>query len=1031
LAQVDHAIATWIREYAKPGTSDWAQAENSLLRILLDLAIIEPEELTPVDGESDVVANALARALGNTVRSAHYSTDYLATLSALAFAAAGNFASASVLAQRASQNKEPGPAEHWMMQVLAEPCLRLSEKRPPFGLAGYAQLTDHALESGAQDDFGKAAEALDVAFRESFEALTRTDRYLLLFWRQIHRRFEELSVARVLRDLGFPNQAYISELVGFAHSLFYPSQARTLREQPIVQSDEPVLITLPTSAGKSLLGEIALVDRLSSLQGSRRLAVYLAPYRALTDQLQRRMKRRLQKGRIGIQCEIRRGGYLADTKPIDVNAPTIVVATPEAFDALLRLRPELYERLAACVFDEFHLIEQQDRGLRYEGLLGRILCGATGDRQPKIVALSAVIKDAARITDWLRIKENSVAQLSWRPATRRLAIADAGGHLTYFSPDERLPGHREGDSTWSGELDQSLHKLTVPSVNYASIWKEYNERVAENVAKVAVEQWERFQQPVLVLASSRDQTKRIAHIAAANLPPVDKDTQAFQLADQIHSRFSYLHTLQRCLAHQTAYHNASLPDWVRSKLEGLIDGKGLRIVTATTTLAEGVDLPFRVVVFADWRFFIFGKQQPMPKLLFQNIAGRCGRAWKFIEGDTIIVDIPDKKYSDYPDRYREYMKRYVIPSPYPLRSSVEKALRSGKRLVLDSTIATLESQFTAHLGACPPSEEIEQQFAHALYASSEDRAISYIGGKIVQLTEDMISEPSYPVMERRSPLKLTKFGEVALQTGLSPRSAITLAHFVRDFVPPQEPGKGKGVRDRYNIKWEPTVAAMWKMVCGPSRIQELESGRRRSVDRRNRPVKTSNFVELCLAWTSGKPIELIAFLALGTKSERRPKAQRWLSEEEPNLTQAFEEEIEQIAVFCTQYLGGQWSWIFRGASTIAEHLNAAGLAEEMTELSTRLQYGVKYLASADMLKQRCPVDRAKLDWLIESFILYTFTPLDAFEVDRFLEWLLENHEWLAGQTCTPFSRTRVNAEDLDELRDFLRDVIGQDRTRPA
>jgi len=212
LARVDRDIAAWIRRYADPQIANWVEAENALTRILLDLALIDPDNLMPADGESDVVANALARALGNCVREAPYSTDYLATLSALAFAAAGNFPNASVFAQRAQQNKNPGPIERWLIMLLASPRLDFSAAAPT-GFTSYAQFIDHALKGGFQEDFGKARAELEVTCRESFESIARTDRYLLLFLQQIHNRFEELSAARILREIGFPNQAYIPELL--------------------------------------------------------------------------------------------------------------------------------------------------------------------------------------------------------------------------------------------------------------------------------------------------------------------------------------------------------------------------------------------------------------------------------------------------------------------------------------------------------------------------------------------------------------------------------------------------------------------------------------------------------------------------------------------------------------------------------------------------------------------------------------------------------------------------------------------------
>jgi hypothetical protein len=40
LGRVDRSIAAWIRRYAQADVSDWTVAENALMRILLDFALI-------------------------------------------------------------------------------------------------------------------------------------------------------------------------------------------------------------------------------------------------------------------------------------------------------------------------------------------------------------------------------------------------------------------------------------------------------------------------------------------------------------------------------------------------------------------------------------------------------------------------------------------------------------------------------------------------------------------------------------------------------------------------------------------------------------------------------------------------------------------------------------------------------------------------------------------------------------------------------------------------------------------------------
>lgn len=209
LARVDHSIAAWIRQYSHAEVEEWMRSENTLMRILLNAAIISPEAIFPTDGVSDDVANAIARAIGNCDREAPYSTGYLKTLSALAFGAAGNFSCASILARKRLNDPNLGLAEQWMMRVLSSRRLDFAQSLPPRVFVNYARLVEHALADGRQEDFDESTLVLQAACLESLDALTSTDKYLLLFWRQIHKRFEELSAARLLKQRDFPNQAYI------------------------------------------------------------------------------------------------------------------------------------------------------------------------------------------------------------------------------------------------------------------------------------------------------------------------------------------------------------------------------------------------------------------------------------------------------------------------------------------------------------------------------------------------------------------------------------------------------------------------------------------------------------------------------------------------------------------------------------------------------------------------------------------------------------------------------------------------------
>src|SRR3972149_3195349 len=103
-------------------------------------------------------------------------------------------------------------------------------------------------------------------------------------------------------------------------------------------------------------------------------------------------------------------------------------------------------------------------------------------------------------------------------------------------------------------------------------------------------------------------------------------------------------------------------------------------------------------------------------------------------------------------------------------------------------------------------------------------------------------------------LQLTEFGEVSLKTGLSPKSAISLARFLKGYTEITETGKDKKARNQYDIKWEPIIASIWGRH---STIQELQHYQ---IGIRGFPIKNESILLTTMAWISGTPIELIAFI---------------------------------------------------------------------------------------------------------------------------------------------------------------------------
>jgi ATP-dependent DNA helicase len=169
----------------------------------------------------------------------------------------------------------------------------------------------------------------------------------------------------------------------------------------------------------------------------------------------------------------------------------------------------------------------------------------------------------------------------------------------------------------------------------------FEDKNYENLVYLCQYMWEREEQPVLCVCATRETTRRAASELGKRFEatvPTPPETQ--KAVDLITTKYPHYTHLKRALLSGVAYHNASLPHDLRAAIEDATWHKELRCVVSTTTLAEGIDLPFRVTILADWVRHKGKTQVPYSPLLVRNIAGRCGRVGYFTEGDIVIYDNP-------------------------------------------------------------------------------------------------------------------------------------------------------------------------------------------------------------------------------------------------------------------------------------------------------------------------------------------------------------------------------------------------------
>jgi helicase len=132
------------------------------------------------------------------------------------------------------------------------------------------------------------------------------------------------------------------------------------------------LVTSVTATGKTLIGELAGVENILRNKGK---LLYLVPLVALANQKYDQFTKRYSN--LGIQTSIRVGSARIKASKNDKSKRTldsdIIIGTYEGIDYILRTGgADMLGQVGTIVVDEVHTIEDEERGHRLDGVIGRL-----------------------------------------------------------------------------------------------------------------------------------------------------------------------------------------------------------------------------------------------------------------------------------------------------------------------------------------------------------------------------------------------------------------------------------------------------------------------------------------------------------------------------------------------------------------------------------------------------------------------------------------------------------------------------------
>ena len=357
--------------------------------------------------------------------------------------------------------------------------------------------------------------------------------------------------------------------------------------------NQNLLVIAPTSSGKTFIGEMAAITQ--TIHHKR--TIYLVPLRTLAEEKYRRFKKMYNP--CGIDVVISSRDRKEDDNRIGSGRFEIAIMVYEKFRYFLLKYPAFLSGVSLVIIDEMQIINDPVRGPLLEEILVYL---QKQEQRMKIICLSAFLENQAGFLEWFPCR---VLTSYLRPVELRKGIV-RNGIFKYITHNEKKIGE-----------EVFFHPLTVRDNYREDYLLETVRYLAEN------------NEPTLLFFPTRAECKRWAQWLADKLEgsPAEKAIEDLKHMEETLTRDNLLSLLEKGIA----YHNSDLSWEERNLVENYLQSGDIKIICATTTLAMGINLPFKNVILSmDKVESVNGDYQDArtASLTFtdiENMGGRAGR----------------------------------------------------------------------------------------------------------------------------------------------------------------------------------------------------------------------------------------------------------------------------------------------------------------------------------------------------------------------------------------------------------------------
>lgn len=677
-------------------------------------------------------------------------------------------------------------------------------------------------------------------------------------------------------------------------------------------------ISFPTGGGKSTLAELEIATSL--LRGEK--VVFLAPTNALVGQTARALKNTFQSFEVL--------GDIADEATFAeiIILPEVTVTTPERCLMMLSIQPEAFENLGLIVFDECHLLHPRDEDRSRRGLdaMLTILNLTRIAPQADLLLLSAMMKNTSEVAGWLKHltgRECLTLDLAWKP-TRQVrgcvvfpaeqidslnvklakALSSNPGQAslpaavgrTLLAQPFGLFSLLQTWSTTNREDYALLPLLTNPVILSTGKRKSGGWYLTPNgnqtsgaIAAAAVAGGMKtlvfVQTTVFCEACVRDFPSRL-ETSTVRLTEEEQKWRRLSVEEMGGAEYCFLRLEEDgTLKGGAASHHSLLLREERELHESLFRRRdGIGVLFATSTLAQGMNLPSEVVIISGDSRFDPGadKMKKLEAHELLNAAGRAGRAGEGAEGFVLLVP---SKVIGLDDQKNEISSHWM-----ELQSIFEQA---DQCLDIDDPMTAILDQIHDGMTKSGTPAYLLAKLPIAVVGASEDPAFTLLSRSFAAYRAKLAGDDTWiksridAAMAARPPVDLPEKDKWIEHISGSTGVRIKILQELLTLADANRFGRTSLEIVESLFAWLDTNPVLLMEFVRPESLEALFGEKYKKLENDNRRSKLAlPFIKsLWLLWMSGAPLCKLeaAFLGPSVKLGRCEHARQFVSRIVPDL----------------------------------------------------------------------------------------------------------------------------------------------------